>query len=98
MAITKTEEILEIEIIQNCIIQVLLRIIIIEDGQEISRSNKRYSLIPCGHTRPIDSTPDDWVWKDTDVSNQPQQVQDICNTVWTDAVKADYKAKVIAQG
>ena len=98
MAITKTEEILEIEIIQNCIIQVLLRIIIIEDGQEISRSNKRYSLIPCGHTRPIDSTPDDWVWNDTDVSDQPQQVQDICNTVWTDAVKADYKAKVIAQG
>lgn len=98
MAITKTEEILEIEIIQNCIIQVLLRIIIIEDGQEISRSNKRYSLIPCGHTRPIDSTPDDWVWNDTDVSNQPQQVQDICNTVWTDAVKADYKAKIEAQG
>ena len=41
---------------------------------------------------------DKWVWNDTDVSDQPQQVQDICNTVWTDAVKADYKAKVIAQG
>ena len=97
MAITKTEEIAQIEVVQTCIIQVALNVIITEDGQEISKTRKRYSLIPCGHTRPIDSTPDDWVWNDTDVSNQPQQVQDICNTVWTDAVKADYKAKIEAQ-
>jgi hypothetical protein len=95
MAITKTEEIAQIEIVQNCIIQVLLRVIITEDGQEISRSNKRYSLIPCGHTGDGVSN---WVWNDTDISDQPQQVQDICNTVWTDAVKADYKAKIEAQG
>ena len=43
MAITKTEEIAKIEVVQTCIIQVLLRVIISEDGQEISRSNKRYS-------------------------------------------------------
>ena len=95
MAITKTEEIAQIEIVQNCIIQVLLKVIITEDGQEISRSNKRYSLIPCGHTGDGVSN---WVWNDTDVSDQPQQVQDICNTVWTDDVKKAYKAKIEAQG
>ena len=95
MAITKTEEIAQIEIVQTCIIQVLLKVIITEDGQEISRSNKRYSLIPCGHTGDGVSN---WVWNDTDISDQPQQVQDICNTVWTDAVKTAYKAKIEAQG
>ena len=84
MAITKKEEINKIEIVHTCIIQVLLNIVITEDGQEISRSNKRYSLSPCGHTGDGVSN---WVWNDTDVSNQPQQVQDICNTVWTDDVK-----------
>ena len=95
MAITKKEEINKIEIVHTCIIQVLLNIVITEDGQEISRSNKRYSLSPCGHTRDGVSN---WVWNDTDVSNQPQQVQDICNTVWTDDVKKAYKAKIEAQG
>ena len=95
MAITKKEEINKIEIVHTCIIQVLLNIVITEDGQEISRSNKRYSLSPCGHTGDGVSN---WVWNETDVSNQPQQVQDICNTVWTDEVKADYKAKITAQG
>ena len=95
MAITKKEEINKIEIVHTCIIQVLLNIVITEDGQEISRSNKRYSLSPCGHTGDGVSN---WVWNDTDVSNHPQQVQDICNTVWTDDVKKAYKAKIEAQG
>ena len=98
MAITKTEEIAQIEIVQTCIIQVALNVTIFEDGAEVSKTRKRYSLIPCGHTRPLDSTPDDWVWNDTDVSDQPQQVQDICNAVWTDDVKKAYKAKIEAQG
>ena len=95
MAITKKEEINKIEIVHTCIIQVLLNIVITEDGQEISRSNKRYSLSPCGHTGDGVSN---WIWNDTDVSDQPQQVQDICNTVWTDDVKKAYKAKIEAQG
>ena len=95
MAITKKEEIKKIEIVHTCIIQVLLNIVITDDGQEISRSNKRYSLSPCGHTGDGVSN---WVWNDTDISDQPQQVQDICNTVWTDDVKKAYKAKIEAQG
>ena len=98
MAVTKTEEIGAIEVVQTCIIQVAMDTVIKEDGVEISRTRKRYSIIPCGYSRKKDDTPDKWVWNDTDVSDQPQQVQDICNTVWTDALKADYKAKVIAQG
>ena len=52
-------------------------------------------MSPCGHTGDGVSN---WVWNDTDVSNQPQQVQDICNTVWTDDVKKAYKAKIEAHG
>ena len=95
MAITKKEEIKKIEIVHTCIIQVLLNIVITEDGQEISRSNKRYSLSPCGHTGDGVSN---WVWNDTDISDQPQQVQAIANAVWTDDVKKAYKAKIEAQG
>ena len=95
MAITKTEEIGQIEIVQTCIIQVALNVTIFEDETEISKTRKRYSLSPCGHTGDGVSN---WVWNDTDISDQPQQVQDICNTVWTDKVKADYKAKITAQG
>ena len=45
-----------------------------------------------------DDTPDKWVWNDTDVSDQSQQVQAIANAVWTDDVKKAYKAKMEAQG
>ena len=27
---------------------------------------------------------------DSDISGEPQETQDICNAVWTDAVKADW--------
>ena len=29
---------------------------------------------------------------DSDISGEPQETQDICNAVWTDAVKADWTA------
>ena len=29
---------------------------------------------------------------DSDISGEPQETQDICNAVWTDAVKADWAA------
>ena len=32
---------------------------------------------------------------DTDISAEPTEVQQICNTVWTDDVKALWKAKLI---
>ena len=33
---------------------------------------------------------------DADISGEPQEVQDICNAVWTDEVKAAWAAKLAA--
>ena len=33
---------------------------------------------------------------DSDISGEPQEVQDICNAVWTDAVKAAWANKLAA--
>ena len=30
---------------------------------------------------------------DSDISNEPQEVQDVCNAVWTDEVKAAWASK-----
>ena len=97
MAITKTEEIAQIEIVQTCIIQVATDVVIKEDDVEISRSRKRHSIIPCGYSKEKDSTPSDWVWSDTDISEEDAQVQAIANAIWTDSVKTAYKAKMEAQ-
>ena len=98
MAITKTEEITKIEVVQNCIIQVATDVVITEDDVEISRTRKRHSIIPCGHSSQPNSTPDEWVWTDTDISDEDTQVQAVANAIWTDDVKSAYKAKIIAQG
>mgnify|MGYP003114500274 CR=1 FL=1 len=98
MAITKTEEIAQIEIVQTCIIQVATDVVIKEDDVEISRSRKRHSIIPCGYSKEKDSTPSDWVWSDTDISGEDAQVQAVANAIWTDSVKNAYKAKMEAQG
>jgi hypothetical protein len=33
---------------------------------------------------------------DSDISGEPQETQDVCNAVWTDAVKAAWTAKLEA--
>lgn len=98
MAITKTNEVSKIEVVQTCIIQVATDVVIKEDDVEISRSRKRHSIIPCGYSGEVDSTPSDWVWSDTDISGEDAQVQAIANAIWTDSVKTAYKAKIEAQG
>jgi len=97
MAITKTEEISKIEVVQTCIIQVATDVVIKEDDVEISRSRKRHSIIPCGYSKEKDSTPSDWVWSDTDISGEDAQVQAVANAVWTDDIKAAYKTAIEAQ-
>jgi hypothetical protein len=98
MAITKTNEIAKIEVVQTCIIQVATETVIKEDDVEISRTRKRHSIIPCGYSSKDDSTPSDWKWSDTDISGEDAQVQAIANAIWTDSVKTAYKAKMEAQG
>jgi hypothetical protein len=98
MTIIKTEEISKIEVVQNCIIQVATDVVITEDDVEISRTRKRHSIIPCGYSSQQDSTPDEWVWTDTDISGEDTQVQAVANAIWTDDVKSAYKARIVAQG
>lgn len=98
MAITKTEEVSKIEVVQTCIIQVVTDVVIKEDDVELSRTRKRHSIIPCGYSRQQDSTPSDWVWSDTDISGEDAQVQAVANAIWTDSIKSAYKSKMEAQG
>jgi len=64
-------------------------LVIKKDGEELTRSFERYVLNP----GTLDAS-DNLV--DTDLSNEPAEVSVICNAVWTDSVKAAYKAKLIA--
>ena len=62
--------------------------IIKEDGVEISRSFKRHVLNPSSCSVDADGT---FTHTDTDISGEPQETQDVCAAVWTDAVKAAWK-------
>ena len=70
-------------------VQVRKATVIKKDGAELTRSFERYVL----HPGTLDSS-DNLV--DTDLSSEPAEVSAICNAVWTDSVKAAWKAKLIA--
>ncbi len=90
MALTKTTENDKIEIVNKWNIQVRTASIIKEDGKELTRSFHRKVLVP----GTLDAS-DNLVA--TDISKEDSDVQSICNAAWTDQVKADYKALLIAQ-
>ena len=90
MALTKTTENDKIEIVNKWNIQVRTASIIKEDGKELTRSFHRKVLVP----GTLDAS-DNLVA--TDISKEDSDVQSICNAAWTDQVKADYKAFLIAQ-
>ena len=89
MAITKTIENDKIEIVNKWNIQVREATVIKKDGKELTRTFHRKVIVP----GTLDSS-DNLV--DTDISGEDADVQVICNAVWTDQVKADYKAYLIA--
>ena len=89
MALTETKENDKIEIVEKFKIQVRNATIIKKDGVELTRSFHRKVLTP----GTLDAS-DNLV--DTDISGEDADVQVICNAVWTDQVKADYKAYLIA--
>tara|TARA_B100000427_G_scaffold307016_1_gene294183 strand:- start:33 stop:314 length:282 start_codon:yes stop_codon:yes gene_type:complete len=89
MAITKTLENDKIEVVRKWNIQVRTASIIKEDGVELTRSFSRKVLKP----GTLDAS-DNLVA--TDISGEDADVQAICNAAWTDQVKADYKAFLIA--
>ena len=92
MALTETIEYDKIEVVGvYSAVQVRKATIIKRDGVEIpgSRSFERYVL----HAGLLDASNN---LVDTDISGEPAKVQSICNAVWTDDVKAAWKAKLIA--
>ena len=72
--------------------------IVKEDGVELSRSFNRHVLHPSSISENGADNEDGnfvgdgtYTHTDTDISGEPQETQDVCNVVWTDAVKAAWK-------
>jgi len=93
MAITKATEIAKIEVVGTWNIQVALDMVITEDSVEISRSRTRKVFQPYSSSKDGDT----WTHTDTDISAEATEVQAVANAVWTDTVKANYKAFVESQ-
>ena len=92
MALTKETSTVVIEVVgQYKHIQIADDTVIKEDGVEISRTRHRKAL-NCGSLSADGN--DDFV--ETDISGESSEIQGIANTVWTQAVKDAWKAKMIA--
>ena len=90
MALTESIEYDKIEVVGIYkAVQVRKATVIKKDGAEISRTFERYAM-QCGTLDGSDNL------VATDISAEPAEVQAICNAVWTDDVKAAWKAKLIA--
>jgi len=89
MALTESIEYDKIEVIgEYNIVQVRKKNAVKKDGVEIASSFERYSLNPGS----LDGS-DNLV--DRDLSAEPEKVKSICNAVWTDDIKAAWKARLI---
>ena len=89
MALTETQENDKIEIVAKWNIQVRNATIIKKDGVELTRSFHRKVLKP----GTLDAS-DNLI--DTNLSSEDADVKAIAEAAWTDQVKADYKAFLIA--
>ena len=89
MALTETKINNSISVIRSCHVEVEEHIIIKKDGKEISRSTNR-KVLPPGTLKGGDGD-DKHDFVSWDVSAEDADVQAICNTAWTDQVKADYR-------
>ena len=89
MALTESQENDKIEVDNKWNIQVRNATIIKKDGVELTRTFHRKVLTP----GTLDAS-DNLV--NTNISGEDADVQAICNAAWTDQVKADYKAFLIA--
>ena len=89
MALTETQENDKIEVVGKWNIQVRNATIIKKDGVELTRSFTRHVLAP----GTLDAS-DNLI--DTNLSSEDADVKAIAEAAWTDQVKADYKAFLIA--
>ena len=99
MALTESIEYDKIEVIGLYkTVQVRKATVIKKDGVEIpgARSFKRY-VLQAGTLDASDNLVDNPLDKEPDgVTAIPAEVSAICNAVWTDDIKAAWKAKLIA--
>ena len=89
MAITKELVNDKIEIVNQFNVQIRTASVIKEDGKELTRSFHRHVLTP----GTLDAS-DNLVA--TDISGEDADVQRICNAAWSDQVKTDYTAFLVA--
>ena len=97
MALTETIEYDKIEVVgQYKAVQVRKATVIKKDGTELTRSFERFVLDP-GTLDGSDNLVDNPLTKEPDgVTDIADEVKSVCNAVWTDAIKASWKAKLIA--
>jgi len=97
MALTESIEYDKIEVVGIYKhVQVRRATVIKKDGVELTRSFFRY-VLDAGTLDDSDNLVDNPLDKETDgVTAIPDEVKNICNTVWTADVKAAWKAKLLA--
>tara|TARA_B000000532_G_scaffold231267_1_gene213082 strand:- start:35 stop:349 length:315 start_codon:yes stop_codon:yes gene_type:complete len=97
MALTESIEYDKIEVVgQYKAVQVRKANVIKKDGTEITRSFERFALTP-GELDASDNLVDNPLTKEPDgVTDIVDEVKAVCNAVWTDAIRASWKAKLIA--
>ena len=97
MALTETIEYDKIEVVgQYKYVQVRKATVIKKDGTELTRSFERFVLDP-GTLDESDNLVDNPLDKEPDGTTAiADEVKAVANAVWTDAVKASWKAKLIA--
>ena len=97
MALTETIEYDKIEVVgQYKNVQVRKATVIKKDGTELTRSFERFVLDP-GTLDASDNLVDNPLDKEPDGTTAiVDEVKAVCNAVWTDAIKAAWKAHLIA--
>tara|TARA_A100001035_G_scaffold147291_1_gene115781 strand:- start:43 stop:351 length:309 start_codon:yes stop_codon:yes gene_type:complete len=97
MALTETIEYDKIEVVgQYKAVQVRKATVIKKDGVELTRSFERFVLQP-GTLDGSDNLVDNPLTKEPDgTTDIADEVKSVCNAVWTNDIKAAWKAKLIA--
>ena len=97
MALSESIEYDKIEVVgQYKHVQVRKATVIKKDGTELTRSFERFVLDP-GTLDESDNLVDNPLDKEPDGTTAiADEVKSVCNAVWTDAIKASWEAKLIA--
>ena len=97
MALEEVIEYDKIEVVgQYKAVQVRKATVIKKNGAELTRSFERYVLDP-GTLDGDDNLVDNPLTKEPDgTTDIPDEVKSICTAAWTDAIKASWKTKLIA--